>query len=943
MLELFNEQTGITEVLVDARNFNNIIPQLITQIQQSTSPYVGFDIETEDSGRHAGLNKFMAMKKGDQKYKKAKKLVFDLNRTVITGFSIYLDNDSRDYYFNMAHADVENRLEWQTVLPLLGTIKATKTWVIHNAAFELAQCNGTWKFDLGHNYICTMQLCVSAYNSDEYDIQKFHEAGLGGIAKLIPEITKTFAGYEPRQRMTTQQNELLQRCVPKQSAPEHSYNGWVRELSYGYGLKKAVKSWFGYEQQEFETVLQGRAHMGLLTGEEVLHYGADDAYWCLKLMHRVIAFMQETNPQVINTFFEQENPMPRIWADNWLRGIRLNYEQLEYRRTEARNNFANILRDFIKALQQIAFADKPAERLVQKQMKWYIGKDEDQPKYLEYRERYQAIASVDADSLSDYDVCQLVSGSVPENWATERGEKVNKNKGNITHYMMARVLFHDLLDLPLIYVKGAIQSGGDARGKLKEKIELLSTEPKEWLKEWGRYKCHTELSDQERQALAEKKVAEYPRQAAETILNCLGKMATVEQVMKLYLNSYLMLVDPETKRIYPTISSRLNTRRMGCENPNGMQLSKRGETTYVRGFFLPERDDHLIVSVDWSQVELVLIGEDSKDPTFGKAYGQIPYDDLHLDAAASAVRVFHPDFTNLHLKELPKMVEADITSFSIEFPQVLMNPVKKETMTPKAAHKFWRGTAGKVSNFGYWYSGSLMTVQPGLGWTDKQMWDATDNYRKQFPVAEAWRIRTQNEAKMYGCVYILDGHRRTRYESTQYWYNAMVAKFASYGNAAVTAFGQRVCSTIQRRAANQSVNAKIQGGCATLAKRSILRLVRCIKSEGWDAVFYMPIHDELVFSVRWDQAIAFSKRVKEIMCHHPDLVQWLKLDGTVSVGKTLEPYDKDKAPLGQIELDEAPLLPEYLPKDTEGKVLSDNQRMNVVNYLMGLTPMTDAA
>lgn len=944
MIQQLNEVTGITEVLVDARNFNMVIPHLIEQINNAQSPYVGFDIETEDSNRHDGLNAFMNMKRGSEKYKKPKKLVFDVNRTTITGFSIYLDNDSYDYYFNLAHADVENRLLFSTVQPLLDAIKASKTWIIHNAAFELCMCNASWGYDLGTNYICTMQLCVSAYNDDEYDIKQFEARDLGGIKKLIPEIVKTFAGYEGKGALTTEQNELLQRVLPKQSSPEHSYNGYVKQMAYGYGLKKAVKSWFGYEQGTFEDCLQGKAHMGLLTGEEVLHYGADDAYWCLRLFHRVVQFMNETNPQVINTFLNQENPMPRIFADCWRRGIRLNYEQLNFRKLEAREKFAKILREFCSALGQITFPEEPSARLTLKQAKWYIGKDQANPKYLEYRERFLNLAQADLSELDDYQVTQLVSGSVPENWATERGEKPNKKAGNITHYMMARVLYHDLLNLPLIYSKGKIESGGETRGKLKEKIELMSSDPKAWLKEFGRYDMYQDLTDDQRLTLAQQFVASYPKEAASTIMRCLDKMADVEQQMKLYLNPYNMLVDPDTHRIYPTVSSLLNTRRMGCENPNGMQLSKRGESTYVRGFFLPERDDHLLIAVDWSQVELVLIGEESKDPAFYQAYGQLPYSDLHLGAAASAVRVQHPELTNDQLKNVGKLNPEELATFKASFPKVFINPVKNVELSQKEVLKFWRSDAGKPSNFGYWYSGSLMTVQPKLGWSDKEMWEGTDNYRKQFPVAEGWRTRTQHEAKVQGFVYIFDGHRRTRYEATQQWYNTMLAKFSAYGNPALTAFGQRVCSSIQRRAGNQVVNAKIQGGCATLAKRSIIQLVnQHIANEGWDACFVLPIHDELVFSCRWDQAIAFSQLVLQVMCNHPELVSWLKLDGTISVGKNLEPYDATKAPFGQIELDEAPKLPGYLPESTQGQALTVEQRMNVVNYLMGFDPMDAAA
>lgn len=938
MITKFNNLTGITEVLVDARNAAVLIPEIIARIENSPSPYIGFDIEAHDRDRHAGLNKFMAINPKSDKYKKPKKLVFDVNRTTVTGFSLYIDNDKVDFYFNLMHADVQNRIDFEDVRPILDTIKLSKTWIIHNAAFEIVMMQKSLGYDIGKNYICTMQQCVSAYNSDEYDIEKFNQADLGETAKLIPEIAKTFAGYDGKTALSTKQNEVLNKFIGKESKSAFSYNGYVRSLSYGYALKKAVKSWFDYDQETFEECLNGKLDMGALTGEEVLHYGADDAYWCVQLFHRVWKYMNDTNPQVVQTFVEQENPMPRIWAKVHGRGLRLNYEGLEFRKNEARRRFATQVRKFITALKSFHFILDPSPSLSEKQ-DWYTarpksGADKGTPAYERYRARFEALKNTNLEGLSDLEVVLLVSGSVSENWAKEVNKKVDKQKGNLTHFMMVRTLFHDLLRLPLIYNKGHVSSDGSSRGKLREKIELMSSDPQAWLKEFARYKQFQYLNDEQRLQKAEELTQSYPKEAAIAIMDSMDEMANIEQSMKLYINPYSMLVDPETHRIYPSISSLLNSRRMGCENPNGMQLAKRGESVFVRGFFLPERDDHLYVCVDWSQVELVLIGEDSKDPGFYEAYGQIPYNDLHLGAAAAAIKVYHPDFTTANLKNVAGLTEAELGEYKIKFPKAFTDPIKNVELPQKGVIKFWRNKAGKVSNFGYWYSGSLMTVQPNLGWSKDEMWSATDNYRKQFPVAEGWRTRTQMEAKIQGFVFIFDGHRRTRYEATTQWYNTMVAKFAAYGNPAVTAFGQRACNSIQRRAGNQVVNSKIQGGCATLAKRSIKRLDDLIDTEGWDAFFCLPIHDELIFSVRYDQALDFADKILSVMCNHPDLVSWLRLDGTISIGRTLEPYDAKVAPKGQIELNEAPMIEGVLSPETFDQNLGREDREKVVEYLM---------
>lgn len=958
-MRIFNQATGCWEQLVDLTNMHIHIPNIISLLRAENRPtnLVGFDIETEDSQRHPGLNQFMAIDAESEEFKKSKKLVFDLRRTNITGFSLQLDGLDTTYYFNFFHADVENRIPKEIGIELLQIVKDTSLFVIHNAAFEIAQCLASWGFDIGpNNYICTMQLCVSAYNDDEYDINKFAAADLGGIKVVIPEIERNFAGYQPKTPLSTQQREVLQKVAGKNSDSQFSYNGYVRALAYGYGLKKAVKSWFGYSQTDFKDVLNGKAHMGLLTAAEVLHYGADDAYWCLTLLKRVTQFIQETNPPLLEVFYRQENPMPYIWADCWVRGLRLNYKAIQFRKDEARNNYAMVIRELIKALRHFKFTDYPCPRMVEKQEKWYIGVKKDKKagtsepanKFLQYRERWMNIINLDIDNLSDFDLVSQLSGSVTSNWIAEvRGEQPKEAKGkgkkakadptpeamNITHYMAARVLYHDLMDISLVFVKGAVQSGAEARGKLREFIEEMTSGTTRWLKELNRYKQMPVPEGMTKEQYAKVLKENYPKEAALTVLNCLDKLANIEQTMKLYLNPYLMLVDPETHRVYPVISSRLNTRRMSSENPNTMQMAKKGESTFVRGFFLPDDDDHVYVSVDWSQVELVLIGEESKDPGFHAAYGQIPYNDLHLGAAAAAVQVYHSAFTAVDLKNFRIDNVEVVADLQEKFPKAFINPVKQIPMEGKTAYKFWRGEAGKTSNFGYWYSGSLMTVQGKLNWTMDEMWTATDNYRSKFPVAENWRVNTIEEVKGFGFVHIFDGHRRVRFEGTSLWRQLMLSKFSAYGSPALTAFGELLCNAVGRRSGNQAVNAKIQGGCATLAKRSIKRLWDIIRNEGLNARFTIPIHDELVFSVHKDLAVDFGYRIRDVMCNHPDLVQWLKLDGTISIGGTLEPYHPKKAPLGQIELDEAPVIEGYIPAEYEGKALTRELRQKVVEYL----------
>ena len=950
MISLINERTGLIEQLIDARN-PEALDKLKAKIEAQPKKVVGFDIETEDSGRHDGLNDFMQLNPKSTEYKNPRKLAFDINRTTVCGFSVYLQGDDTVYYVNMAHADVENRICPQKAHDFIQFLANSSFKAIHNYPFERTMCLKSLNIDLGWQYVCTLQMAVSAYNSDQYDIGKFKAPGLGGMAKCIPELKRVFAGVTNMKNLDTQQQEALNRIIGKDSTAEHSYNGYVKGLSYGYFLKKCTESIFGYKQTPFKDALLGRAHMGLVTGEEILHYGADDAYWCVRLYEWLLDFMQKTNASVLSTYFQQENQMPYIFSDCWARGWRVNYPAIYKRQEEERLMYIGEVKKLGKLLQNLEFGSQPSARLWQKQTKWYVGKEG--LSFQKYRTKINHLKNgyaelIDAEDVRDVDWALLTAGAVPVPWAKAEDIQLKKKewdqRGNFAHYMTQRTLLHDLCMLPFVYIKGDIKTDAEARGKMFELAERLGSEPELWLKEWNRYNQLTNLSPEVKQQLAEACCKEYPVETVKGILECLNQIGHIEQRIKLFITSYLQLTDPKTGRMYPIISSKLNTRRMAAENPNTMQLSKRGESTYIRGFFLPERDDHLLVGVDWSQVELVLIGEESKDPKFQQAFGQVPYDDLHLGAATSAIQVYYADFTPDMLTGIKSLTAEQLTEFSERYSKVLTNPVTKEPLEPYAVTKWWRTSAGKPSNFGYWYSGSLMTVQEKLGWTSDEMWAGTDNYRNTFMVAEQWRLMTIDQVKQWGFVEIFDGHRRVRYEGTDDWFYTFTGKWNAYNDPTLAMVGEHIARKIQRRAGNQAVNAKIQGGCAALAKRSIAKLWHILNDPNskWDGVFIMPIHDELVFSVRYDQAIEFSKVILEVMCDHPDLVSWLKLDGTVSIGKTLEPYHPKKAPYGQIELDEAPVLEGYIPKELDGQKLPEEYRHNVVNYLMGQPASTVA-
>lgn len=894
----------VQTVLVDRRNIAQLLPEIITAI--SGSSFIGFDIETHDDDRHEGLNRMM--KVDDETRKKAanKRLVFDNQRTTVTGFSLWVENHPTAWYFNLAHADVDNRIPWDVARTVLRAKPEKAFFVSHNAPYELTMMGNSLGFEIP-DIICTLQMCVSCYGSDEFLWERFLMADLGEIGKLIPGLRRASIKYDSSEerQFVGELAELAGKITAKESDAAWSYNGWVDQISWGYDLKKAIRQHFGHQMSTFAETLGENAHMGQLTGEQVAAYGAEDSVAAVALFRKVLVQMASHSPNALKAFFETENPMIHAYADIWRKGLKLDLERVYERRAYEREEFAKQLRQLKAALLKAlteggGFRAMPDARLL-KHEKWYVtgcGK---------YRAEITRWAT-SPDEPDAFRQCQQVRSPVSNAWATETGNDESSGP-NLVHYMRMRVILYDLLQLPLEFSQGKVQSDGESRGNLLVKAQKASL-----------------VEDGKDDPVGWKALAPI---AAE-VLKILTAMSGCEQRMKLYLTPYTHLIDPVTKRVYPTVSSMLDTRRIASSNPNPMQLAKRGESTYVRGFFEADYPDHVVLSRDWSGIELVIVGEESKDPEFHKAFGQLPHGDLHSGAAADIMAVEVPGLNETAFKGLKRaenwehFIEQYGTTFDKSKIGRLQSNLKGELMTTSAAFKYWRTEIGKGANFNYWYSGFLATIGERMGWGLEQTGDATRRYAERFIKAEEWRRGVIQHGADHGWVELPDGHRRYRVEATEKWLYHWLRKWPLDDGPAFLGFNgvvHEIARKIQKRAHNQLVNAMVQGLCAALMKRTILRFRAAFKARGWtdrEARIMIPIHDELVFSVHRELVHEFLELSRDIMADHKDLFPTLALDSSPAIGLNFEPWHPVKAPFGQVELYEP-------PKDIVGEKLADTR------------------
>ena len=140
------------------------------------------------------------------------------------------------------------------------------------------------------------------------------------------------------------------------------------------------------------------------------------------------------------------------------------------------------------------------------------------------------------------------------------------------------------------------------------------------------------------------------------------KVITFRSLQKLrstYVDNLPGLINPNTKRIHTSFNQAVAaTGRLSSNNPNLQNIPIRTERgREVRKAFIPRDDKHVLLAADYSQVELRLIAEMSKDPVMIEAFKQGL--DIHT---ATASKVF-----NVPLKDVTKEMRsnAKIVNFGI--------------------------------------------------------------------------------------------------------------------------------------------------------------------------------------------------------------------------------------------------------------------------------------
>ncbi len=283
-----------------------------------------------------------------------------------------------------------------------------------------------------------------------------------------------------------------------------------------------------------------------------------------------------------------------------------------------------------------------------------------------------------------------------------------------------------------------------------------------------------------------------------------------------YLESLVECINPRTHRIHASFNQTIAaTGRLSSSDPNLQNIPIRTDLgRQIRKAFIAP-PGHVLLSADYSQIELRLLAHLSQDPGLIRAFEQ----DLDIHAAVAA-EVF-----GVPLAEVTK--EQRSTAKMVNFGIVY-------GITPYGlARRLPATTAGS----------SVEVAQKII-----------DDYKRRYPKIDAFLAACVDQADALGYVQTIAGRRRPIPEVRD-------------RNPTVNALGQRM-----------AINTVVQGSAADLIKIAMVRLHRRIAREALPMKMLLQIHDELVFETPAEHADAMAKIVVAEMSGAMKITVPMKVD-----------------------------------------------------------------
>lgn len=283
------------------------------------------------------------------------------------------------------------------------------------------------------------------------------------------------------------------------------------------------------------------------------------------------------------------------------------------------------------------------------------------------------------------------------------------------------------------------------------------------------------------------------------LVDTLLEYRTLAKLKSTYVDALPNLVRPDTQRVHTDFNQAVTaTGRLSSSNPNLQNIPIRTAfSRQIRAAFIPE-PGWVLVTADYSQIELRILAHLSEEPRLLEAYRQ--KQDVHTLTA-----------------------------------QLLL---EKDTITSEERR------LAKIINFGVIYGMGAQRFSREAGVSFSQAKTFIDRFYERYPGVFTYLQRMEREAIAQGYVETILGRRRYfQFESS----SLKQLQGKSLDEIGTLDLNALKITTYERGQLRAAANAPIQGSSADLIKIAMVRLHQAIAP--YQAKLLLQVHDELVLEV----------------------------------------------------------------------------------------------
>ncbi|MDB9315434.1 DNA polymerase I [Spirulina sp. CS-785/01] len=290
---------------------------------------------------------------------------------------------------------------------------------------------------------------------------------------------------------------------------------------------------------------------------------------------------------------------------------------------------------------------------------------------------------------------------------------------------------------------------------------------------------------------------------------------TLSKLKSTYVDALPSLVNPETARIHGDFNQAVtSTGRLSSSNPNLQNIPIRSEfSRQIRKAFVP-REDWVLVSADYSQIELRILAHFSQEQVLVEAYNN--YEDVHTVTA-----------------------------------QLLFEKEKEEVTAEERR-------LGKTINFGviYGMGAQRFAREAGVSASEGKLF--IDRYRERYAAVFAYLEAQKREAIARGYVETL--YHRRRYFQFE---SETLRTLQGCSPDEIQLDSLKRLSKEDAQLLRGAANAPIQGSSADIIKIAMVKLYEILQD--YQAKLLLQVHDELVLEVPPQELTDLREKIRTTM------------------------------------------------------------------------------